>query len=92
MANPCVDCGGSVKGHYNRCWRCQLKAARSEGYDLGYQTGFLAGEEAKAKEKDSMITPERYTRLRMLCHPDKHNGSKMAEEISAWLNSIKPQE
>jgi hypothetical protein len=59
---------------------------------MGYQTGYLKGVEDKAKEKDSSITPERYTRLRMLCHPDKHNGSKMAEEISAWLNSIKPQE
>lgn len=91
MAEFCA-CGKPLKGRFATCWGCQLKAARSEGYDLGYQSGFLAGEQAKAKEKDMIITKERYTRLRMLCHPDKHNGSKMAEEISAWLNSIKPQE
>lgn len=91
MANFC-SCGSVVKGRGPQCFRCTLVTVRNEGYEIGYQTGYLKGVEDKAKEKDSSITPERYTRLRMLCHPDKHNGSKMAEEISAWLNSIKPQE
>lgn len=91
MADFCA-CGAAIKGRFPQCFRCQLKSARQEGYDLGYQTGFLKGEQAKAANDTTAITKERYTRLRMLCHPDKHNGSKMAEEISAWLNSITPQE
>lgn len=32
------------------------------------------------------IPDEMMRRLRMLCHPDRHNNSKMATIASQWLN------
>lgn len=81
----CTDCGRPA-GRYSLCFKCQLGKARTEGYELGYQTGYLAGEQAKAKEKDTEITRERFDRLRRLCHPDKHGNSPASVEISQWLN------
>lgn len=84
---PCVDCGGSVKGNYERCFRCQLKNAREEGYALGFQTGQLQGER-NAKQS---ITPDRLRQLKQLCHPDKHGGNELSNDVATWLNSIKAE-
>ena len=27
-------------------------------------------------------------RLKMLCHPDRHNGSEMSTKVSQWLNRL----
>ena len=35
------------------------------------------------------IPPERLRGLIQLCHPDKHNGSETATEVTAWLLSIR---
>jgi len=35
-----------------------------------------------------MINADRLRQLRRLCHPDKHNGSKAANEATAWLNEL----
>lgn len=82
----CSGCGVPVRGNYAQCWKCKQKEQVSAAYDLGYQTGYLAGEQAKAKEKDTEITRERFDRLRRLCHPDKHGNSPASVEISQWLN------
>lgn len=84
----CTDCG-KASGNYRLCFKCQLKAARKEGFNLGYSQGVLAGEQSKGFQLDL----SKWRQLVQLCHPDKHRGSpreKTAEEISVWLTQIKP--
>lgn len=37
------------------------------------------------------ITEKTWKRLASLCHPDKHDGSDTAKEITQWLNEIRPR-
>lgn len=37
------------------------------------------------------IDTTRLRQLLQLCHPDKHSGSKTANDITAWLNRIRRQ-
>jgi hypothetical protein len=32
---------------------------------------------------------ERFKRLLQLCHPDRHNGSRVAHETTVWLNRLR---
>jgi hypothetical protein len=86
----CAGCGRE-SGRYSKCIKCQLKEAREEGYALGYQTGFLAGEQAKAAAKGSAIDLPRWRQLVQLCHADKHGNSETANTVTAWLMTIKPE-
>lgn len=45
-------------------------------------------ESALAKANKAGITPDKLKLLRMLCHPDKHAGSRAATKASAYLNSL----
>ena len=35
------------------------------------------------------LSATRLRQLSQLCHPDKHNNSKMATEVTAWLNELR---
>lgn len=43
---------------------------------------------ALAKANKAGIPPDKLKLLRMLCHPDKHAGSKAATKASTYLNSL----
>ncbi|MDB6013122.1 MAG: hypothetical protein JWL65_5372 [Gammaproteobacteria bacterium] len=40
-------------------------------------------------ETNSPIDASRLRQLLQLCHPDKHNNSKAATEVTAWLNGMR---
>lgn len=40
-------------------------------------------------EIDLPLTPEEWKKLIFLCHPDKHQGSKVAEEVTMRLLSLR---
>ena len=40
------------------------------------------------QEVDKYSVQQYIRELLQLCHPDKHNGSKTAEKITAWLLKI----
>lgn len=35
------------------------------------------------------IDRARVRQLLQLCHPDKHGGSRLAENVTAWLNDLR---
>lgn len=81
-------CGSPIKGRFSKCFKCQLKAAREEGYTLGYSSGILKGEQ---NVKELGLTIERWRQLMSLCHPDKHGGSETAVAVTQWLAKQKPE-
>ncbi|MGO8854940.1 MAG: helix-turn-helix domain-containing protein [Steroidobacteraceae bacterium] len=36
-----------------------------------------------------LLDKRRIRQLLQLCHPDKHDGSKAAHDVTAWLNSLR---
>lgn len=66
----------------------RLLVARSEGArwrDLAVQNI------RQGKAAADPFTPEDFKRLLMLCHPDKHGGKTMAQEMTSKLLSMKSQ-
>lgn len=80
----CEQCG--VKSKYPICWSCRQKSERENAYNLGYQTGYLKGQH----DVPTFLTLPRWRQLVQLCHPDKHQESKTATEVSQWLQDNKP--
>ena len=82
-------------------WRALLNALRQKRYRKGKgdECARLMREcEELRRERDMLrarlrergqslrdVSPEMARLLRMLCHPDKHNGSKASEKAFAWL-------
>ena len=60
------------------CASCQRLTAKVTALESA-----LAAAKAKA-----VIPPDKLKLLRMLCHPDKHAGSKAATKASTYLNSL----
>lgn len=89
MTTFCESCGAAVKGRFRKCFKCQLAAARQEGYELGYSQGVLKGEQ---NVKQFGLTMERWRQLMSLCHPDKHNGAEKAVAVTQWLAEQKPND
>jgi hypothetical protein len=86
------ECGAPIKGNFKKCFKCQLNAKYTEGYELGYGQGVLAAERVSgAKSASLSITKERWRQLAQLCHPDKHGGSATAVDVQTWLNEVKPE-
>jgi hypothetical protein len=40
-------------------------------------------------QKAAPIPEDKLKKMIMLCHPDKHNGSKTSTEITQWLLSLR---
>lgn len=85
-------CGLIIKGLYEQCYNCREKTVREEGYALGYQTGFLAGEKARVDNARKTLNLQRWRQLSQLCHPDKHSNSETSQDIQRWLNQIRPDD
>lgn len=90
----CPQCSREMKGNFAVCWKCEQvrreRTARAEGYADGYSTGFAQGRLAglAAQPREAPIPSEMARRLRMLCHPDKHNNSKASTIATEWLNKV----
>lgn len=46
-------------------------------------------ERAPVREVGAQFTPEQLRKMVQLCHPDKHNGSKLAVEVTQLLNAAR---
>lgn len=82
----CVACGRTTKG-YSKCFACKSKEEREQAYALGYQAGFLKGQNAVHSD----FTRERWEQLRRLCHPDRHDNSRASNDAFQWLQSVEPK-
>lgn len=88
------DCGRTKKAAFNTCWKCKQAALEQQAFRQGYEAaeeelstaydrGFAAGVEASRPPKELL------KRLIQLCHPDKHDGSKTATEVTQFLLSLR---
>lgn len=85
----CVTCGAATKFGYAECWKCHTDRKLDQAADEGYQEGYAAGSAAAKKSRADMLDKNKIRSLLQLCHPDKHNGSQISNEVTAWLLSIR---
>lgn len=77
-----------------KCFTSQKKAeeeaVRQQLYDLMAENQSLRSQlrdHGQIVIQDSGIPPEKLKALVQLCHPDKHNGSRAANDMTQWLLS-----
>lgn len=75
-----------------RCFRVQKTAednAQTDALSDALRENQALRQQIKQMNREAMsaadIPEEKLKRLIQLCHPDKHNGSKVATEITQWL-------
>lgn len=54
-------------------------------YNKGVEDGIAAHREKTTQS----LSKDMVNHLIVLCHPDKHNGSRLANEVTKWLLSIR---
>lgn len=100
----CIECGNPFMREADQewkrkcltCWRRSRPQAQ-QGTTRGdvalewYRRGYAAGrEEAQAlAQGEPLLDRAKLRELTQLCHPDKHDGSPLAERVTAWLNDLK---
>ena len=65
-----------------RCW----KASKRDHTDATCVRCFEAGKAAGRQNASVALDKTRLRELLQLSHPDKHNGSPLAQRITQWLN------
>lgn len=101
----CTDCGSRfdrdpAETWKTRCYSCwkKTKAATSLGEtpaQLRHELHVALEEAARLRrmlmqvERRSAIPPDVLKKLLHLAHPDKHGGSKIANEATQWLLSVR---
>lgn len=87
MIALCRDCGAPFfrderdrwKSRCLRCWR----SSRSSHEPPRPAAPMIAPDPLRAELRDRMRA------LLMLTHPDKHHGSQLATDITAWLLTVR---
>jgi hypothetical protein len=74
------ECGRPKPAKFPTCWACKQEKDK----EIAYSHGYVAG-----RRDASTLDAARVRQLLQLCHPDKHNGSPIANEITAWLLSMR---
>lgn len=73
-----------------RATQLALTAITKQWNDLVARINSKGGEAfLDGNAKDEKLTKSDVTKMLILCHPDKHNGKKVATEITAKLNVIR---
>ena len=79
------------------CWK-ETKAPRrhAQDDDATFMRGYLQGLEqgrraamAESRDGGATIDAERLRQLIRLCHPDLHNGSELATNVTSWLLDLR---
>lgn len=72
-------------------WQQQYKQLQQRWNDLVTRINEHGGEEIFERNaaKNSQFTPEEIDKLVRLCHPDKHNNSQAATELTAKLLKLR---
>lgn len=97
----CEICSGTFERPMSELWKrkcfgCWKRSKATEAapptdpYRAGYSAGFAAGSRIAAPASPS-IDKDRLRALIRLCHPDLHDGSKLATETTAWLLSLRKE-
>lgn len=63
----------------------QHRLSFSEGATKGYNKGYSAGLKRGRAESTLNLSKEQVKVLISLCHPDKHNNSQTATQMTQWL-------
>lgn len=78
------------------CIHCYKKQKRAEDrvYELEEENAKLRVfiETRLPAMIEDRVDESRLRKLIQLCHPDKHNGSEGANEITQWLLSLRPKQ
>lgn len=93
----CTSCGAYAGEESWRklCKRCYAKKMKAEEYagkphKNEYERLWReAIERLRQQSQESIINDDLLRRLIMLCHPDKHGGSVVAEDVTKQLLSIR---
>ena len=91
MIKKCEVCGDNFDTNYKWariCKPCFIEEKKNEMAELEEAAAYWeqrAYSFAKQLEQASSIDPALLKKLIHLCHPDKHNGSDMAKEVTQWL-------
>jgi hypothetical protein len=80
----CPRCGREKKAFFALCWRCKTADEMRAAHEMGFASGLAAGIK---KGGQAQLDATRLRQLLQLCHPDKHNGSRTAVEVTQWLLS-----
>jgi len=59
--------------------------ARVSALEMRIQMSWQAERQLATIRQSSSLDPSKVKRLLGLCHPDKHNNSKMSTEMTQWL-------
>lgn len=104
MICTCIDCGADFyrdpaetwKKRCLGCWKASKAVHRPAGEEEAtrwYRRGFEAGRAAAMAEVspsgEASIDADRLRQLIRLCHPDLHNGSELATNVTAWLLDLR---
>lgn len=97
MSHYCERCCASIfnlpsyarlcKPCYAATKKAELQALQDEVLELRAEVLHLRGQTAVVAP--AVVEPTMLRRLLQLCHPDKHGGSTMAGEVTAWLLSLR---
>ncbi len=95
----CTRCAGTFRRRADEAWKRLCYACWKGGRDDdAYARGYAAGV-ASAKAHALFTAPKpaalpagldkRIRQLLQLCHPDKHAGSPLSNDVTQWLNDVK---
>lgn len=87
------DCGESEawKKLCFPCWK-RSKATTNTDSQAWYQRGYEAGHAsaiAMSEAAPAGLDKARIRQLLQLVHPDRHNGSALANEVTTWLLALR---
>ena len=89
----CTHCGEWFKPKYENlrlCFDCFKKRERAlEEYDDLVEEIETLRE--RARLPSLRVPPARLRQLLHLCHPDKHNNSRTATEVTQWLLELREE-
>lgn len=79
MLTACTDCGQHFQRKTDETWKrlCLPCWRKSKGIVTAAAPG------------PAPIEPTRIRQLLQLCHPDKHAGSSLANEVTGWLLELR---
>lgn len=87
--NKCHHCGDLFRPKFSNaklcfpCWRKREQALVE--YDSLQSEISLLKSMVERRERKTSIPPDVLNKLIRLCHPDRHDGSAMANEVTRWL-------
>lgn len=92
--SKCFPCWKRSKASTNSSGQAQHQRSKTSGSDNmdWWQRGYAAGRAAALEMSEATPAPLDRARIRQLlqlCHPDRHDQSPLAGEVTTWLLSMR---